>query len=51
MRTEEEIKREIDELAEEQEQADYGGYEWDELDRELFLLDAELRKVKQQSNA
>jgi len=51
MRSREEIKREIDELAEEQEQAEYGGYEWDELDRELFLLDAELRKAEKQESA
>jgi hypothetical protein len=51
MRSQEEITQEIKELEEELEQAEYGGYEYDELDRELFVLESELRKVKQQSNA
>jgi len=45
MRSVAEIQEEIDQVGEEQEQAEYGGYVWDELDRELFLLDAELRKA------
>jgi hypothetical protein len=51
MRSVEEITEEINELAEELEQAEYGGYEWDELDRELFLLEAELRKAEKQESA
>jgi len=51
MRSQEEITQEIKELSEELEQAEFGSYEYDELDRELSLLEAELRKVEQQSNA
>ena len=48
MRSQEEIIQEIDELAEEQEQAEFGSYEWDELECDLFLLEAELRKAQKQ---
>ena len=51
MRSREEITQEIEELAEELEQAEFGSYEYDELDRELSLLEAELRKAEKQESA
>ena len=51
MRSQEEITQEIEQLSQELEQAEYGGYEYDELDRELFLLESELRKARKQESA
>lgn len=51
MRSIEEINREIRELEEELEQAEFGSYEYDEFDRELSLLEAELRDSESRRTA
>jgi hypothetical protein len=45
MRSVVEIQEEIEQIAEELEQAEYGSYEYDELDCDLFMLESELSKA------
>jgi len=45
MRSVVEIQEEIEQIAEEQEQYEFGSVEWDDLEVELSRLDCELREV------